>query len=81
MIFVDSGCAHRDVRSLNKTIAEGPIERHKSWVVSRETGVGLTATYCGGGLDRTEMVPKGSRERRARAGPRKAKRRVKPMHS
>ena len=33
-----------DVRSLNTTIVEGPIERHKSRLASRETGDGLTGT-------------------------------------
>ena len=63
-----SGCADRDVRRLNTTIVEGPIERHKSRLASRETGDGLTGTYSGGRLERTESVPKWSRERRARAG-------------
>ena len=30
-----SGCAHSDVRSLNTTIVEGPIECHKSLLASR----------------------------------------------
>ena len=34
-----------DVRSLNTNILEGPIERHKSWLASRETSDGLTGTY------------------------------------
>ena len=62
------GCAHSDVRSLNTTIVEGPIERLKSRLASRETGDGLTATWSGGSVDRTESAPKWSRERRARAG-------------
>ena len=33
-----------DVRSLNTTIAEGPIEKHKSRLASRETCDGLTGT-------------------------------------
>ena len=66
-ICVNSGCADSDVRSLNTTIVEGPIERHKSRLASRETGGGLTGTY-GGSLDRTETAPKWSRERRGRAG-------------
>ena len=77
-----SGCAHSDVLSLNTIIVEGPIERHKSRLASRATGDGLTATYSGGSLDRTETVPEWSREHRARAGLMKASRRdnalVKP---
>ena len=47
------------VRSLNTTIVEGPIERHKSRLASRATGNGLTGTYySGGSLDRIESVPK-----------------------
>ena len=63
-----SGCADSDVRGLNTTIVEGPIERHKSRLASRETGDGLTGTHGGGSLDRTESVPKWSRKRRACAG-------------
>ena len=62
----------RDVRSLNTTIVEGPIERYKSRLASRETGDELTATYTGGSLDRTESVLKSSRERRTSAGLREA---------
>ena len=40
-----SGCAHGDVHSLNTTIVEGPIERHKSRLGSRKTEDGLTGTY------------------------------------
>ena len=36
-----SGCAHSDVRNLNTIIVEGPIERHKSRLASREIGDGL----------------------------------------
>ena len=72
IVYYTSGhsrCADSDVRSLKKTIVEGPIERHKSRLASRETGDGLTGTYRGGGsLDRAETVPKWSREGRARAG-------------
>ena len=39
-----------DVRTLNMPIVEGPIEHHKSRLVSRETGDGLTVTYSGGKL-------------------------------
>ena len=42
-----SGCVYSDVRSLNTTIVEGPIERHKSRLASREAGDGLTGTYSG----------------------------------
>ena len=46
--------------SLNTTIVEGPIERHKSRLASRETGDGLICTYREGklGPDRigTEIV-------------------------
>ena len=38
-----------------------------------------TGSHCGGSLDRTESVPKWSRERRARAGLRKASRRDKAV--
>ena len=34
-----------DVRSLNTTIAEGPVEHHKPRLASRETSDGLTGTY------------------------------------
>ena len=63
-----------DVRSLNTTIVEGPIERHKLRLASRETGDGLIGTYSGGSLDRVQSVPKWSRERRAGAGLREVKR-------
>ena len=53
---------------MDTTIVEGPIERDKSRLVSRETGDGLTGTFSGRSLDRTETVPKWSRERRARVG-------------
>ena len=76
-----SGCAHSDVRSLNTTIVEGPIERHKSRRASCETGDGLTGTYSGGSLDRTESVPNWLQERRARAGLREASRRDKALRS
>ena len=62
------------VRSLNTTIVEGPIERHKSRLASHETGDGLTGTYSGGNLDQSKTVPKCSRECRARAGLREASR-------
>ena len=45
-----------EVRRLNTTIVERPIERHKSGLASRETGDGLTGTYSGGSLDRTELL-------------------------
>ena len=61
-----------NVRSLNTTIIEGSIDRHKSRLASREACDGLTGTYSGGSLDRTESVPKWSRERRARPGLREA---------
>ena len=57
-----------DVRSLNTTIVEGPIARHKSRLASRDTGDGLTGTCSEGSLDWTESVSKWSRERRPRAG-------------
>ena len=67
---------------LNTTIVEGPIERYKSRLVSRETDDELTgAIYSGGSLDRTETAPKWSQERRARAGLREAFRRGKAMRS
>ena len=68
-IYGHGGRVQSDVRSFNTTIVEGPIERHKSRLASRETGDGLTGTYSGGGsLDRTESVAKWSRERRALPG-------------
>ena len=76
-----SGCAHSDVRSWETTIVEGPIERHISRLVLRETGDGLTATYSGGSLDRAESVLKWSRERRARPSLREASRRDKTVRS
>ena len=57
---------------MNTTIVEGPIERHKSRLAIRQTGDRLTGTYSGGSLNRTESVPKWSRERRARAALREA---------
>ena len=53
-----SGCVDSDVRSLNTTIVEGPTERHKSRLDSRETGDGLTGTgtYIRGSLDCTEIT-------------------------
>ena len=70
-----------DVHSLNTTIVEGPIERHKSRLALRETGDGLAGTYSGGSLDRTESVPKWLRERRARAALRETSQRDKAAHS
>ena len=67
-ILGDSGCAHSEGRSLNTTIVERPIERHKSRLASRETGDGLTDTHSAGSLNRTQSVPKWSRKRRACAG-------------
>ena len=66
---------------MNTPIVEGSIERHKSRLVSRETGNGLTGIYSGGSLDRTEKVPKWPREHHARAGLREASRRDKVMRS
>ena len=80
-IFGHNGRVQSGVRSLNTTIVEGPIECHKSRLPSRETGDGLTATYSGGSLDRTESVPKWSQERRARAGLREVFRRDKTVRS
>ena len=76
-----SGYLQSDVRSLKTTIVEGLIERHKSRLESRETCGGLTGTYSRGSLDRTESVPKWSRERRARPGLREASRRDKAVRS
>ena len=57
--FSDTGCVHSEGCSLNTTIVEGPIERHKSRPASRETGDRLTGTYFGGGsFDRTETMQK-----------------------
>ena len=68
--------------ALNTTIVEGPIERHKSWLASRETGDGLTGKFIRGSLDRTESsVPKWSRQRRARADLGEASRRDKAVRS
>ena len=80
IFFGHSGCVHSEGRSLNTTI-RGPIERHKSRLASRETGDGLTGTRSGGSLDRTELVPKWSRKRRACAGLKEASPRDKPMRS
>ena len=44
-IFGHNECADSDVHNLNTTIVEGPIERHKSHLASRETGDELTGTY------------------------------------
>ena len=44
-MFGHSGCVHSEGRSLNTTIVEGPIERHKSRLASRETGDVLTGTH------------------------------------
>ena len=63
------------------TIVEGPIDRHRSRLASRETGEGLTGTYSGGSLDRTESVPKRPREHRARVGLREASLRDKAVRS
>ena len=70
IVFADTVgvCVQSDVRSLITTIVEGPIDRHKSRLASCETGDGLTGTYSGGILDRTESLPKRSREHRAREG-------------
>ena len=54
---------------------------HKSRLALRETGDRLTGTYSGGSLDRTESVPKWSREQRAGADQRKAPRRDKAVCS
>ena len=78
--FGHSGRAH-NVRSLNTPIVEGLIERHNSRLASRERDNGLTDTHSGGSLDRTESVPKLSRERRARACLREASRRDKAVRS
>ena len=76
-----SGCVHSEGRSLNTTIVDGPIERHKPRVASRETGDGLTGTHSGGSLDRAKSVPKWSRKRRACAGLKEASQRDKAMSS
>ena len=67
--------------TMEATIVEGAIERHKSRPTSRETGDGLTRTYSGGNLDRTESVPRWSRDRRTRAGLRETLRRDKAVCS
>ena len=74
IVFADTVgvCVQSDGRSLITTIVEGPIDRHKSRLASCETGDGLTGTYSGGSLDRTESVAKWSRERRVRPGRRGA---------
>ena len=79
--FGHGGCVHREDRSLNTTIVEGPIERNKSRLASRETGDVLTGTHNGGSLDRSESVPKWSRKRRASAGLTEASQRGKDMRS
>ena len=80
-IFADTLDAFNATFVVQTTIVEGPIECHKSRLPSRETGDGLTATYSGGSLDRTESVPKWSRKRRACAGLRKASQRDKAIRS
>ena len=46
-----SGCVHSEEGcSLNTTIVEGPIERHKSRLALRDTGDELTSTHSGGKL-------------------------------
>ena len=80
-IFGHSGYVHREGRSFNMTIVQGPIERHKSHPAARVTGDGLTGTHDGWILDRIESVPKWSRKRRACAGLREASRRDKAMRS
>ena len=70
-------CVHGDSCGLNTTNVEEPIEGHKSLLVPRETGDGLTGMERGGILDQTETVPKWLRERRARSGLREACRREK----
>ena len=80
-IFGNSGCIHSEGRSLNTTVVEWPIERHKSRLASRETGNGLTGTHSGGSLDRAESVPKWSRMRRACAGLKEASQRDEAMSS
>ena len=72
-------CVHSEGCSLNTTIIEGPIERHKSRLASRETGDGLTGTHSAGSLDQTESVPTWSRKRRACAGLGEASQRDKGM--
>ena len=73
-------CVHSDSCGLSTTNVEEPIEGHKSLLVPRETGDGLTGMERGGISDRTETVPKWLRERRARSGLREASRRDKAMH-
>ena len=68
-------------RTLNTTTVEGPIVRHKSRLASRETDDGLTRTYSGESLDRTESVAKRSRERRAHPGRGEAPGREKAVSS
>ena len=80
-IFGHSGCVHSEGRSLNTTIVEGPIERHKSRLAAHETGDGLTGAHSGVSLDRIESMPKWSRTRRASAGLREASQRDKAMRS
>ena len=56
-------------------------DRPPQITASRETDDGLIGTYSEGSLDRTESVPKWSRERRARAGLKEACRRDKAVRS
>ena len=78
---MDTGCAHSDVRSLNTTIVERPIEHHKSRLASRETCDGLTGTLGEGSLDRTESVPKMVTKAPCVCGLREASQRDKAMRS
>ena len=80
--FGQCGSVHSEGRSLNTTVDEGPIERHKSQLASRETGDRLTGTHSSGGsLDRTESVSKYFRKRRACTGLREASQRDEAMRS
>ena len=59
IIFIGhSGCVHSERHSLNTTFFEGPIERRKLQLASREAGDGLTGAHNGGSLNRTESVLK-----------------------
>ena len=77
----NSGCVHSEGRSLNTTIIEGPTERHKSRLASRETCDGLTGTLGEGSLDRTESVPKMVTKAPCVCGLREASQRDKAMRS
>ena len=55
--IVFTGKAHA-LKATFVFMVQGPIERHRSQLASRETGDWITGTYSCGSLDRTKSVPK-----------------------